>query len=344
MQKRPADNGIILAALVLVIAFAAVTVFSSTILVVQYASRSDAAHKRLKCLYAAFAGLSDAAYSCRSRGNWQSGIELPEKTYIDDEDKVFFQLRREQADMLLLDARSAVAGEGGTLLSGLLGSITNYGIIEKLKISALDSNKGEILAGLIRNGLVEVISTTDVRLKENLYGKENIVREIAKDKFEQIWAILQQAVTSYRVNTISGITLYNAGVPASMKIAGVDLYWTPGIRLRRIVMGGRTVWIGRRSSPASCSILFPVQVSSSGTPIDALQFDGDARAMELKAVFRMSDGSSAEKYLYPASGKVILDLRSQGGIEGGSVSRILTAEYDLVSGELSAAQEVEDAP
>ncbi len=345
MKRRSGDNGIVLAALVVVVAFASVMVFSSVMLAVHSVSRSDAAHKRLKCFYAALAGLSDAVYSCRRQGaGWQSGLELPDKTYLGD--KVFFQLKKEQADMLLLDTRSALVGDEWQYYRNAPGGSARHGVIAKLKILELDANRGAILAGLIKNGLVDDVSSTDVRLRPDLDRKEDMIREIAKDKFEQIMAILQQAGHSpYRLNTVSGITVYNAGAPAStMMIGGIDLYWTPGIRLRRIVIGGRTVWAGRRSSPAKCIIMPAVPVPSSGTPIDSLQFDGDARGLELKAVFRMTDGSSAGRDLYPASGKVVLALSSQGCIEGSPVSRSLAAEYDLISGELSPAQEVQDAP
>ena len=247
-----------LAALVMVIAFAAITVFSVTMLVIQSVSRADAAHKRMKCYYAARAGLADTAYLCSKQGGWQGGVLLPGKTYI-EEDKIFFLPQQQQADSLLVDTR--------------------------------------------------FVSVEKSRAKRN---------------------------------SIGGIMLYNAVTSVPVKIVRLDLSWPNGGRLRKIVIGGKRVWSGRQGSPASCS-LRPVLLRPSVTPIDSLQFDADMRRVELNAVFLFSDGSKAQRTLYPASDKVLLNLRVEGGIEGSPVSCLLSAEYDFISGSLSAAQEVTDA-
>jgi len=247
----------VLAILVMVTAFAAITVFSVTMLVIQSAARSDAAHKRMKCYYAARAGLADAAYLCRQQRHWQSGVTLPEKTYI--EDKVFFYLQQRQADSFLLDTRFSATGRS-------------------------HANR----------------------------------------------------------NSINGIMFYNAVASLPVKITGLNLTWTKGGRLRKIVIGGKNVWKGRLRSPASCNIK-PVSLLSSGVSIDSLQFDADMRGGELNAAFLFSDGSTTQRTLYPASDKVLLNLRVEGGIEGSPVSCLCSAEYDFVSGSLSAAQEATDA-
>jgi len=302
---RSAKSGVVLAILVVVTAFAAITVFSVTMLVIQSVSRSDAAHKRMKCYYAARAGLTDTAYLCRQQGHWQFGVTLPEKTYIENE--VFFSSRQQQADSLVVDTR--------------------------------------------------FVSVEKSRAKRN---------------------------------NIGGIMFYNAVTSVPVKIVRLDLSWASGGRLRKIVIGGKSVWSGRQRSPAYC-VIKPVLLSGPaprsrgfqyvdegpaslsvqagrehlssrnrgvskrqgendpgvgsilGKLINSLQFDSDTQGMELSAVFHLSDGSTVERTLYPASDKVLLNLRVEGGIENSPVSRIFLAEYDLISGSLSRAQEVNDA-
>ncbi len=70
---------------------------------------------------------------------------------------------------------------------------SNEGTVAKLKFFEVGSNGYAILSELIKNGILEDVSSTEVRLKPNVGLKENTVREIAKDDFGKVWAILQQS-------------------------------------------------------------------------------------------------------------------------------------------------------
>jgi hypothetical protein len=72
------------------------------------------------------------------------------------------------------------------------------GTVEKTKISKVGLNGDVILSELIKNGVLEDVSSTEVRLKGNLDKNEDKVREIAKDDFDKIWDILQQSQKSSR--------------------------------------------------------------------------------------------------------------------------------------------------
>ena len=65
--------------------------------------------------------------------------------------------------------------------------------IAKLKITEIIPNGNAVLNELIKNDVLENISNTEVRLKPNLEQKKNLVQKITKDKFDDIWIILQQS-------------------------------------------------------------------------------------------------------------------------------------------------------
>lgn len=64
--------------------------------------------------------------------------------------------------------------------------------VAKLKITEASSNGATILNELIEKGVVKDFSPTAVRFKPKLNGKEEQVREIAKNDFNKIWVILQK--------------------------------------------------------------------------------------------------------------------------------------------------------
>jgi hypothetical protein len=65
------------------------------------------------------------------------------------------------------------------------------GVIAKSEITRVGPNGAMILAELIKKEVLEDRSPAEVRVKSNLDQKEDLVKEIAKDDFEEIWAILQ---------------------------------------------------------------------------------------------------------------------------------------------------------
>ncbi|MCX5714621.1 MAG: (d)CMP kinase, partial [Candidatus Omnitrophica bacterium] len=67
------------------------------------------------------------------------------------------------------------------------------GVVAKSKFSEVSSNGEAILSELIKNGILEEVSSAEVRLKPNTDLKEDAIRGIAKGDFDKIWAILQQA-------------------------------------------------------------------------------------------------------------------------------------------------------
>jgi twitching motility protein PilT len=65
------------------------------------------------------------------------------------------------------------------------------GTIEKAKFLDIGSNSAGILNDLTQFGILEDVSATHVRIKPNSNLDEDIIRKIAKDDFDKIWAILQ---------------------------------------------------------------------------------------------------------------------------------------------------------
>ncbi len=71
--------------------------------------------------------------------------------------------------------------------------IANDEPVAKLKISEVGSSGGTILSALIEKGILEDVSSTEVRSKVNLDQNKDRIREIAGNDFDAIWGILQQA-------------------------------------------------------------------------------------------------------------------------------------------------------
>jgi hypothetical protein len=66
--------------------------------------------------------------------------------------------------------------------------------VAKSKFAEVGANGGTILSELIKNGILEDISSTEVRLKVVLDDKiEQLVKDIAKTDFDKIWSILQSS-------------------------------------------------------------------------------------------------------------------------------------------------------
>ncbi len=65
--------------------------------------------------------------------------------------------------------------------------------IAKSEFLETGPNGGAILNGLIEKGVVEGISPTEVQLMPQIESKEGVVRQVAKDDFNKVWAILKQS-------------------------------------------------------------------------------------------------------------------------------------------------------
>jgi hypothetical protein len=83
--------------------------------------------------------------------------------------------------------------------SSIAGQLRSLGSVAKSKFSEIGSNGGTILNQLIKDAILEEISPTEVRLKQNISLKESDIRKIARSDFDKIWAILQQSLL--RTNT-----------------------------------------------------------------------------------------------------------------------------------------------
>ena len=69
--------------------------------------------------------------------------------------------------------------------------LLSLGTIPKAKFLEVGPNSASILSDLTQFGILEDVSATHVRLKPNAALDEDIIRKIAKDAFDKIWAILQ---------------------------------------------------------------------------------------------------------------------------------------------------------
>ena len=70
-------------------------------------------------------------------------------------------------------------------------SLLTISTIPKSKFIEATPNGTVILNDLTQFGILEDVSSTHVRLKPNTELEEDIIRKVAKDDFDKIWAILQ---------------------------------------------------------------------------------------------------------------------------------------------------------
>jgi len=66
--------------------------------------------------------------------------------------------------------------------------------IPKSKINEADSTNGTILNDLIQFGVLEEVSSSEVRVKQNAELKEDFIKKIARNDSDKIWEILMQSI------------------------------------------------------------------------------------------------------------------------------------------------------
>jgi len=71
-----------------------------------------------------------------------------------------------------------------------------YGIVPKFKFSEAGSGGDAILGELIKEGILDDVSSTEVRIKVHLNNNQDRIKEIAKDDFSKICSILEQSLYS----------------------------------------------------------------------------------------------------------------------------------------------------
>jgi len=73
----------------------------------------------------------------------------------------------------------------------VMAALITFGTIKKSKFFESVADGAEILNELIRAGVLEEISSSEVRLNPAIEIKEDIIRKIAKADFDKIWNVLQ---------------------------------------------------------------------------------------------------------------------------------------------------------
>jgi hypothetical protein len=140
-------------------------------------------------------------------------------------------------------------------------------------------------------------------------------------------------------NRIDGLRLLSIAGSTDVTLKRLKLSWNKHCHLRAVVLGGRTVWSGHRaSSPIECDIKnFTLGLNDRGS--NSLFFDGDMRGASVSAEFIMDDGSIRKKMVYPPSSGMFFTLRVKGLTYGSEVFKVLTADYDLLSGAVTLLSE-----
>lgn len=87
------------------------------------------------------------------------------------------------------------------ILGGKDEDLLYRGVTTKLTFAKADPNGASILDGLIKNGILEEVSLTEVRLKGNEVESISRPQEIKGNNFDEIWAKLYCQVGGYNVFT-----------------------------------------------------------------------------------------------------------------------------------------------
>ncbi|MDE2221804.1 MAG: PilT/PilU family type 4a pilus ATPase [Candidatus Omnitrophica bacterium] len=73
-----------------------------------------------------------------------------------------------------------------------IGQLLARKTLSKLRFLEAASNREMVLNDLIKYGILEEASGSELRLKENVQIPADVIRMIARDDFDKIWALLQQ--------------------------------------------------------------------------------------------------------------------------------------------------------
>lgn len=143
------------------------------------------------------------------------------------------------------------------------------------------------------------------------------------------------ALGGTRNREVRNISLQNATNSQTITIDRIVVTWNNSRRLTRIRINGRNVWNGSRSSPANANINnVTLNATPSTYPVNYLRFSGDMTGATVSLQFIMTGGTSKSVSVFPASSQFNFIVQSTGTTTGSSVSRILKAEYNALTGRV----------
>jgi hypothetical protein len=117
--------------------------------------------------------------------------------------------------------------------------------------------------------------------------------------------------------------------------------WNNSVRLRTIRINNSNVWTGNVSSPADCNITnFTLNTTPSIYNVNYLYFYGNMTGSTINITFMMTDGSSKQVTVFPASANYNLTVKSTGKTSGSNIYRTLQADYNALTGKITKLDEI----
>lgn len=117
--------------------------------------------------------------------------------------------------------------------------------------------------------------------------------------------------------------------------------WNNSIRLRTIRINNSNVWTGNVLSPANCNITnFTLNTTPTIYNINYLYFYGNMTGATIGITFVMTDGSSKQMIVFPASSNYNFTVKATGKTSGSNIYRTLQADYNALTGKITKLDEI----
>ena len=111
--------------------------------------------------------------------------------------------------------------------------------------------------------------------------------------------------------------------------------------MQNIRINGGNVWTGDLSSPANADITnFTLNTTPTIYNIDRLRFSGSMVGATISVQFVMTDGTSKNLTVYPASNNNNFTVKATGKTTGSGIYRTLQADYNALTGKITTYNEI----
>jgi hypothetical protein len=162
--------------------------------------------------------------------------------------------------------------------------------------------------------------------------------------------MVDTSVTAQDSSDLLGLRIQNAtsSVSPAVTIDRMVVTWVKSgtsRKLQSIRFNGSNVWTGDLSSPANAD--FSPDYTLNTTPatirVNRLRFSGSMSGLSSMTIqFVMSDASTKDVTVFPASNNCVFTIKSTGKVSGSNIYRTLKADYNLMPATYATTSRIDD--
>lgn len=149
-------------------------------------------------------------------------------------------------------------------------------------------------------------------------------------------------ITGRKKENLEGFVIQNVNSTRSITIDRMIIQWDDPIRaVKEIRIDGTRRWRGRLDSPADIDIDDTIIAPAATSPTNVIRFDKDMSGVSyIDVQFVMTDGSTRDIRIYPASDAYSFAVSATGKVAGSNMYRTIRAEYDALNGKIVDYDEI----